>query len=122
MDSLELHRRLPLNLLTRSKRPTCGAVRGDTRCGSQPAKLKHLWTFLAAVLVVAADVPSVSAQQVLPSIIDAPPAPVAPATIARDAQGRATIRAVRLQTPIKVDGRLDDEVYHTVPGAGGFMQ
>ena len=32
------------------------------------------------------------------------------------------MRAVRLTQPLKVDGRLDEEVYTVVPGAGGFIQ
>ncbi len=58
----------------------------------------------------------------LPALLDAPPAPQAPATIARDAQGRATIRAIRLPAPLKVDGRLDEEIYKTVPPGDGFIQ
>ncbi len=58
----------------------------------------------------------------LPALVDAPPPPLAPATIARDAQNRATIRAVRIKTPMKIDGKLDEEVYKTVPSAGGFIQ
>jgi hypothetical protein len=54
--------------------------------------------------------------------IDGPPAPVAPATVNRDEKGRATIRAVRIATPLTIDGVLDEEVYAVVPGAGGFIQ
>ena len=54
--------------------------------------------------------------------IDGPPAPVPPAMVARDEQGRVTIRAVRLDDPLIVDGNLDDAVYGTVPGIGGFIQ
>ena len=58
----------------------------------------------------------------LPALIDAPPPPSAPSTIARDAQNRATIRAVRITTPVTIDGTLDEEVYRTIPAAGGFVQ
>ncbi|MEQ1573977.1 MAG: DUF5916 domain-containing protein [Vicinamibacterales bacterium] len=54
--------------------------------------------------------------------IDGPPAPVAPATVNRDENGRATMRAFRIATPLTLDGRLDEEVYETVQGAGGFIQ
>ena len=57
----------------------------------------------------------------LPALIDAPPPPQAPATIARDGQQRATIRAVRVTTPMKIDGKLDEEVYKTVQPVGGFI-
>ncbi len=42
--------------------------------------------------------------------------------LARDAAGRATGRAVRIATPLDIDGRLDEEVYSTVPAMSGFMQ
>ena len=50
------------------------------------------------------------------------PPPVAPATIARDDHGQATIRAVRIAQPIQLDGRLDDEVYERTPPIDGFIQ
>ena len=55
-------------------------------------------------------------------IIDGPPAPVAPDIIARDALGRATVRAVRINAPLRVDGVLDDGIYETVPSIEGFVQ
>ena len=57
-----------------------------------------------------------------PVVVDGPAPPVAPATIARDAAGRATVRAIRLDAPLRVDGTLDEGVYETVPPAGGFVQ
>src|SRR5262245_27655716 len=59
------------------------------------------------------------AQAPVPPLVDAP---LAPKTIARDAQGRATIRAVRLTSPLKIDGHLDEEIYQTVAPADGFIQ
>jgi len=51
------------------------------------------------------------------------PAPsVPPAVIARDAEGRVTLRAHRLAEGLTVDGRLDEEVYLRVPPASGFIQ
>ena len=58
----------------------------------------------------------------LPSTFDGPPVPVAPAVITRDASGRATVRAVRLMTPLRVDGRLDEAVYSTVLPISDFIQ
>ncbi|MCE2540862.1 MAG: hypothetical protein J4G16_10885, partial [Acidobacteria bacterium] len=52
-------------------------------------------------------------------IIDGPPPPVAPEIVARDAAGRATVRAVRLNAPLRVDGVLDDGIYETVPSIEG---
>jgi hypothetical protein len=42
-------------------------------------------------------------------------------TLTRDAQGRATVRAVRLTEPLRVDGRLDEEIFSTTPPASGFL-
>ena len=44
----------------------------------------------------------------LPFAFDGPPVPVAPDVIARDAEGRVTLRAVRLSSPIRLDGQLDE--------------
>ena len=55
-------------------------------------------------------------------IIDGPPPPVAPATITRDPDGRATVRAVRLLEPLSIDGTLDETVYESVPSFGDFVQ
>ena len=54
--------------------------------------------------------------------IDGPPPPTPPAVITRDDQGHATMRAVRIDQPLKIDGRLDEEVYRSVPAAGDFIQ
>ena len=44
------------------------------------------------------------------------------ATITRDAQGRATVRAVRLTQPLRLDGQLDDAIYRTVTPASDFVE
>jgi hypothetical protein len=51
-----------------------------------------------------------------------PPPPVPPAVIARDAEGNATVRAVRLSAPLDIDGRLDEPVYAEVPPLDEFIQ
>jgi hypothetical protein len=51
-----------------------------------------------------------------------PPAPVPPSVITRDAQGRATIRAVRVTAPLRIDGRLDEAVYTNVQAMSDFIQ
>ncbi len=53
---------------------------------------------------------------------DRPAPPLPPAVIARDAQRRATIRAVKLATGLRLDGRLDEPVYETVPAIDDFIQ
>ena len=60
-------------------------------------------------------------QSGLPAVIGPPP-PIAPDTIRRNEQGQATLRAVRLNQPLQMDGRLDEEIYLTVPPAGEFIQ
>ena len=58
----------------------------------------------------------------LPFAFDGPPPPVAPGVISRDQSGRATIRAVRLMEPLRLDGRLDEAVYASVPPITDFIQ
>ena len=53
---------------------------------------------------------------------DRPPPPLPPAVIARDAQRRATVRAVKLATGLRLDGRLDEPVYGIVPAIDDFIQ
>ena len=55
-------------------------------------------------------------------IIDGPPPPIAPDVMTRDTDGRATIRAIKLAQGIRLDGRLDEPVYRTVPAITGFIQ
>jgi hypothetical protein len=54
--------------------------------------------------------------------IDGPPAPIAPEVVRRDDKGNATIRATRIERPLDIDGRLNDEAYRLVPAIGGFIQ
>ena len=58
----------------------------------------------------------------LPSTFDGPPPPVPPAVVSRDDSGKATVRAVRLATPLQIDGRLDEVLYDTVPPISDFLQ
>jgi hypothetical protein len=58
----------------------------------------------------------------LSPVIDGPPPPVAPDVISRDAAGKVTVRAIKLTTPLHVDGRLDEEVYQREPAFGDFVQ
>ena len=54
--------------------------------------------------------------------IDGPQPPIAPDVITRDDRGRATVRAVRLASAIRIDGRLDEEIYQTVTAITGLVQ
>ena len=58
----------------------------------------------------------------MPALIDGPPPHVAPDVISRDERGRATIRAIKLDDGLIVDGALDEAIYKTVPSCGGFIQ
>jgi hypothetical protein len=80
--------------------------------------LKALLPAVAATLLalpVGAQTPAAHSQ------VD-PPAPALPATFARGADGRSTIRAVRASEAIVLDGRLDEEIYATVLPASDFIQ
>ena len=66
--------------------------------------------------------PATTATGVAGVTIDGPPPPVPPATVARDGQGRVTIRATRLPAPLRVDGQLDEGPYSTVESIGDFIQ
>src|SRR5687767_2761477 len=65
---------------------------------------------------------SAAAPLELPADFDGPPPPLAPEVIARDSSGRATIRAVDLAAPLRVDGRLDEALYSSVPPISDFLQ
>src|SRR3972149_7039943 len=54
--------------------------------------------------------------------LDGPPPPVPPAVISRNAAGQATVRAIRLTSPLKVDGQLDDDSYTGEQPFGGLIQ
>ncbi len=57
-----------------------------------------------------------------PIVIDGSPAPVAPASITRDARNRPTVRAIKLAEPLTLDGVLDEGVYEQNEPFGGFVQ
>ena len=60
--------------------------------------------------------------QMAQGAIDGPPPPVPPAVIVRDEEGRATIRAIRLDAPLRLDGQLDEAVYQTIRPVTDFIQ
>ena len=79
-----------------------------------------------AVLLVAAPAP-LAAQNRQPADqsgvrIDGPPPPVPPETVTRDADGRATVRAVRLAEPLRVDGALAEAVYEQTRPVSRLIQ
>ena len=95
------------------------------------------WLLLGGLIILAR--PAEAAQNTVPSglpgsptapaqladppfTFDGPPAPVPPAVINRDEAGRATIRAVRLTSPLQLDGQLDEEIYTSVPSSSDMVQ
>src|SRR5262245_55279358 len=57
-----------------------------------------------------------------PIPIFGPPPPELPASAARDALGRLTIRAVRVTSPLRIDGKLDEEIYAAILPVSDFIQ
>jgi len=53
---------------------------------------------------------------------DAPAEPVAPEVVTRDAEGRATVRALRIGQPLRIDGALDEALYRDVRPISDFIQ
>jgi hypothetical protein len=49
-------------------------------------------------------------------------APLPPAVVAKDAQGRLTVRAVRVAEPLRIDGVLDEAAYQATAPIDGFVQ
>ncbi|MGQ0648099.1 MAG: DUF5916 domain-containing protein [Gemmatimonadaceae bacterium] len=54
--------------------------------------------------------------------VDGPPPPVPPEVITRNASGQATVRAIKLTAPLKLDGQLDEDVYAREKPFGGLIQ
>src|SRR5581483_11705322 len=50
------------------------------------------------------------------------PPPVPPDTVSRTSDGGVTIRAVRIEEPLKIDGHLDERFYREVPPISDFVQ
>jgi len=60
--------------------------------------------------------------EVLAEAIEGPAPPQAPEVISRDRDGRVTLRAVRLEGELTLDGRLEENLYRRVPNITGFIQ
>ena len=74
----------------------------------------------AAVFIISCSAVDAFSQSA--SLIDGPPAPIAPEVISRDEGGKVTVRAIKLTAPLIVDGKLDEEVYQREQPFGGFLQ
>ena len=86
---------------------------------------------LAGVLALGTFVPTWAAaaqssggvpQSAVPRTFDGPPAPLPPSVINRDESGHVTVRAVRVSTPLRIDGRLDERVYADTAAMSDFIQ
>ena len=78
---------------------------------------------IALVLVASAWCHSApAAAQSLSLYPDSPPEPTAPEVVIRDAEGRATVRAVRISQPLRIDGALDEALYRDVRSISDFIQ
>src|SRR5687768_11779328 len=85
---------------------------GYRRHSNHPVPVRLLLFVLGGLVIanaaVAGQAPGLAAAgaEALPFAFDGPPAPAPPAVVSRDAEGRTTIRAVRVE-PLRVDGALD---------------
>ena len=75
---------------------------------------------LAPVVALVAVFASAAGAQTGPEA-SGPAGPMAPDTVMHDERGRATIRAVRITEPLRLDGRLDEEVYQSTRPIDGFL-
>jgi hypothetical protein len=58
----------------------------------------------------------------LPFAYDGPPPPLLPASMVRDAEGRTTVRAIRVTAPLRIDGQLDEALYTAITPISDFIQ
>ena len=83
-----------------------------------PAMAQQADPRAAVALLAAADVVAPE----LPFAYDGPPPPALPETMVRDADGKTTVRAVRVTAPLRIDGQLDEALYHSVTPISDFIQ
>ena len=78
----------------------------------------------AAALALLGVVPASASAQVpiADGPVEGPPPPPAPDVVARDGEGRVSVRAVRLTVPLTVDGVLDEDFYRDTPYISDFVQ
>jgi hypothetical protein len=97
------------------------AVRSRIIFGTLTVSLFQQSAVVLAVLLISA--PAVAQEAAAPArVIDGSPAPIPPEVITRDAAQRPTIRALKLSSPLRLDGKLDEEIYQREQPFGGFIQ
>lgn len=88
--------------------------------------LSHCRRFLQLVptlAVFAVVLPgTAAAQQDLQTASPAPAVAVQPEAMSRAANGKPTVLAFRVEEPIRIDGRLDEEAYQKIPAIADFIQ
>jgi hypothetical protein len=84
--------------------------------------------FLGLVLCALSSLPAAAQSLAIPAsrsrstARSTAPDPIPPATVSRTDDGGITVRAVRVNEPLRIDGRLDEEVYGRVPAISDFIQ
>jgi len=88
-------------------------------------RLVRYGTFVAMALiptVTAVSATSPQREQTVSPSPNGPSSPIPPEVITRDAAGGVTVRAVRVDEPLRIDGELDEFVYAEVEPISGFIQ
>ncbi len=80
------------------------------------------WVVCLAVLCPGLALPGDDEIETLLGSIDGPAPPMAPEVVSRDQDGKVTLRAIALETPITLDGRLEENIYRRVPSISDFVQ
>ena len=113
-----------LPIVAHGWRPWAGVTIGAAFPKCSPLGFGHLFSlgFLACTLGVPFEARAGQSTDTALELFGDPPPPVEPEVIARDAEGRATIRAVRLQESLVADGDLTEALYRDVPAISGFIQ
>jgi hypothetical protein len=88
----------------------------------EPANLRGRLASPLAILLIAVAQVALAAPTAMAQTDNAPSTLAAPPVIFRDADGRVVVHATRVTTPIRADGRLDEEAYATVPAITEFIQ
>jgi hypothetical protein len=101
-----------------------GMAMADAKGGRAAARARSAGCRAARVVLALAalSVADRAAAQTPVSAFDGPAAPTPPAVFARDDRGHITLRATRLEAPLRLDGVLDDDAYRSVEPVTHFVQ
>jgi hypothetical protein len=88
-----------------------------------PRRVALVLTLVSTFVCLATKPRPAAAQSPGDPPLEGPAAPAPPAVVARDADGRVTLRATQLAgTPLTFDGRLDEAFYRSIPAISDFVQ